>query len=72
MKSMEAMEPLPGLRSTLRWRIWTTPQWPVRRGAATLEFEAGLDRQEAEQAAAKEMDWPEMPEALRRTVGHDR
>jgi hypothetical protein len=34
--------------------------------AATLEYEAGLDRQEAEAAAAEDDLWPELPEFLRR------
>ena len=32
--------------------------------AAILEYDAGLDRQEAERVATKEVGWPEMPPAL--------
>jgi hypothetical protein len=34
--------------------------------AAVLEYDGGLDRQEAEEAAAEELGWPELPEFLRR------
>ena len=35
--------------------------------AAIREYNGGLDREEAEEAAAKELGWPEMPKSLRRT-----
>ena len=38
--------------------------------AAILEYAGGLDRREAEEAAAEELGWPEMPPALvRRKAG---
>ena len=37
--------------------------------AAALEYDAGLTREEAEQQAADEMEFPEMPPCLRRNGG---